>query len=199
MKYAIYILLAIAVAAALFSTFFSRTSPSVPGSATTTPDVEGIACTMDALQCPDGSYVGRTGPNCEFVCPPAPEVPADVQAQIDAKADRITLTTPVPNGIVESPLRITGEARGPWYFEASFPVTLVNWDGLIIGDGVATAEGEWMTEAFVPFTAEVSFTNPYKEGDPDFMKRGAIILQKSNASGLPEHDDALEIPIRFAP
>jgi len=25
-----------------------------------------IACTQDARQCPDGSYVGRVGPNCEF-------------------------------------------------------------------------------------------------------------------------------------
>lgn len=30
-------------------------------------------CTMDARQCPDGSYVGRTGPNCEFsICPATP-------------------------------------------------------------------------------------------------------------------------------
>jgi hypothetical protein len=29
-----------------------------------------VACTMEALQCPDGSYVSRTGPNCEFTpCP----------------------------------------------------------------------------------------------------------------------------------
>ncbi len=28
-----------------------------------------VACTMDAKQCPDGSYLGRTGPDCEFVCP----------------------------------------------------------------------------------------------------------------------------------
>lgn len=29
-----------------------------------------IACTMEAKQCPDGSYVGRTGPKCEFEeCP----------------------------------------------------------------------------------------------------------------------------------
>jgi len=29
-----------------------------------------IACTMEAKACPDGSYVGRTGPNCEFqACP----------------------------------------------------------------------------------------------------------------------------------
>ena len=29
------------------------------------------ACTMDAKACPDGSYVGRTGPNCEFAACPA--------------------------------------------------------------------------------------------------------------------------------
>jgi len=29
-----------------------------------------VACTQEAKQCPDGSYVGRTGPNCEFApCP----------------------------------------------------------------------------------------------------------------------------------
>lgn len=32
----------------------------------------GIACTMEAKLCPDGSSVGRTGPNCEFAaCPQA--------------------------------------------------------------------------------------------------------------------------------
>jgi hypothetical protein len=31
--------------------------------------LEPVACTEDARQCSDGSYVGRTGPNCEFVCP----------------------------------------------------------------------------------------------------------------------------------
>lgn len=28
-----------------------------------------VACTKDAMQCPDGSYVGRSGPSCQFVCP----------------------------------------------------------------------------------------------------------------------------------
>lgn len=28
----------------------------------------GIMCTADAKLCPDGSYVGRTGASCEFVC-----------------------------------------------------------------------------------------------------------------------------------
>lgn len=36
-----------------------------------------VACTADAKQCPDGSYVGRTGPKCEFTpCPTVGEVMA---------------------------------------------------------------------------------------------------------------------------
>jgi hypothetical protein len=31
---------------------------------------EPVFCTQEAKLCPDGSYVGRIGPNCEFaVCP----------------------------------------------------------------------------------------------------------------------------------
>ena len=31
---------------------------------------EPVACTMEAKLCPDGSYVGRGGPNCDFAaCP----------------------------------------------------------------------------------------------------------------------------------
>lgn len=30
-----------------------------------------VFCTADAMQCPDGSYVGRSVPNCAFVCPQA--------------------------------------------------------------------------------------------------------------------------------
>lgn len=156
-------------------------------------------CTMDAMQCPDGSYVGRTGPNCEFVCPPAPAVPADIEAHINSKAEFITLTTPLPLGVIDSPLLLSGQARGYWFFEASFPIVLTNWDGLVIAEGFATAKGDWMTEEFVPFSATLSFTNPYNVGEPDFMKNGTLILQRDNPSGLAEHDDALEIPIRFAP
>lgn len=29
-----------------------------------------VFCTQDAMECPDGSFVGRVGPNCEFAaCP----------------------------------------------------------------------------------------------------------------------------------
>lgn len=188
----IYVLVAIAVVFGLMSLFIK---PEVVVEENLPP--EEVACTMDAMMCPDGSYVGRTGPDCQFVCPELPEVPADVQAHITDKADLINLSVPAPNTVVMNPLVIQGSARGNWFFEASFPVILTNWDGLIIAESFATAEGEWMTEEFVPFSAQLEYENPYKPGDPDFMKRGFLILKKDNPSGLPEHDDALEIPIFF--
>lgn len=100
---------------------------------------------------------------------------------------------------ITSPLTIEGEARGMWYFEASFPVVLTNWDGLIIAEGFTQAEGEWMTEEYVPFKTTLTFESPYNEGDPEFMNYGSLILQKDNPSGLPEHDDAFELPVTFAP
>lgn len=111
------------------------------------------------------------------------------------KKDLIHLTTPLPNETITSPLTIKGEARGPWFFEASFPVLLTDWDGLIIGQGVAKADGDWMTSEFVPFTVSIEFKT--SASTTKERNNGSLILRKDNPSGLPEHDDALEIPIKF--
>lgn len=49
--------------------------------AATTPTV----CQMDAMMCPDGSAVGRQGPNCEFAPCPAPSDGEPVACTKDAK------------------------------------------------------------------------------------------------------------------
>jgi len=115
------------------------------------------------------------------------------------KTDLIRIDSPRPNQGITSPLTLTGEARGVWYFEASFPIILTDWDGRIIAEHYAEAQSEWMTENFVPFEGVLEFEKPYSDMGtiPDFMKRGTLILKKDNPSGLPEHDDALEIPILF--
>src|SRR3989344_9303938 len=41
-------------------------------------EAEVIFCTQEAKQCPDGSYVGRTGPKCEFAACPTSAAPAPV-------------------------------------------------------------------------------------------------------------------------
>lgn len=42
-----------------------------------------VACTVEAKLCPDGSYVGRTEPLCEFAACPEVSVPADWKTQTD--------------------------------------------------------------------------------------------------------------------
>lgn len=50
--------------------FLYRYTLEQPGSVLEGPAGEQIACTLDAMICPDGTAVGRTGPNCEFAaCP----------------------------------------------------------------------------------------------------------------------------------
>ncbi|MBP9816600.1 MAG: hypothetical protein KBD05_01055 [Candidatus Pacebacteria bacterium] len=53
---------------------FVRVLPTIPEEPIGTPEEpsrpEPVACTADAKICPDGSGVGRTGPNCTF--PPCP-------------------------------------------------------------------------------------------------------------------------------
>jgi len=107
------------------------------------------------------------------------------------KQDLIILDSVHAGDYISSPLTITGQARGTWFFEASFPVFLVNWDGLIIAQGIATAKDDWMTENFVPFEVTLEFDKP------DYKDNGALIFKKDNPSGLPQYDDALEIPIFF--
>ena len=155
------------------------------------------ACPRDLRWCPDGSNVGRSGPECNFAECPSEPVPSDVEEHIAERSDLITLDMPEAGNYIASPLSIRGKARGTWFFEANFTVLLVDWDGRIIAEHYATAEEDWMSEKFVPFSSKLTFASPYSEGDPDFMQRGTLILQKANPSGLPENADALEVPVWF--
>lgn len=109
-------------------------------------------------------------------------------------SDNINLFSPKPGDTVTSSLTIAGEARGPWYFEATFPVVITDWDGRIIGEGYAEAQDDWMTEDFVSFLGEITFDAPPEDA---YSRNGTLIIQKANPSGLPENDAAIEIPITF--
>jgi len=106
------------------------------------------------------------------------------------KIDLIRLNNPRPNQVIESPLLIEGEARGFWYFEASFPIKLFDQNQNLLGTAIAQAQSDWMTENFVPFRTELSFSNPT-------TKKGWLVLEKDNPSGLPENADELRIPVIF--
>jgi hypothetical protein len=104
--------------------------------------------------------------------------------------DLIELETPRPDALLGNPTVLRGRARGTWYFEASFPVYVLDGDGDTLGRVPAQAQGEWMTTEFVPFTATLTFTAPSSS-------TGVLVLTKDNPSGLPEHAAELRIPVRF--
>jgi len=106
------------------------------------------------------------------------------------KQNLIRVTNPQPNQLIQNPLILKGETRGYWFFEASFPVKLLDGNGKEIGRGIAQALSEWMTENFVPFEATIQFQTPT-------TSKGKLILEKDNPSGLPENEDQLWVPIRF--
>lgn len=103
----------------------------------------------------------------------------------------VQLTTPQPMATISSPLTLSGSARGSWYFEASFPVELRDAQNTVIAQGHAQAQGNWMTNAFVPFTATLTYP-PQPAGS-----YGIIVLRKDNPSGEPQNDASVTVPIQF--
>jgi hypothetical protein len=70
----------------------------------------GTICTMDAMQCPDGSWVGRSGPNCQFVCP--------VGTTTTSTANDIFLETTIGRaatglGVTITPTSVVEDSRCP--------------------------------------------------------------------------------------
>jgi hypothetical protein len=117
------------------------------------------------------------------------ELPVD-SSKIAQENENIRVTSPLQNQVVSSPLVITGEARGTWFFEACFPVKILDGNGEEIAAHYATALSDWMTEDFVPFEATIEFEEPDTE-------IGFLVLKKDNPTGLPEFDDELVIAVRF--
>lgn len=64
----------------------------VPAQTTVSPDV---VCTQEAKLCSDGSYVGRTGPNCEFAPCPSSNTTKPIPAPISLPPPTNTATPPV--------------------------------------------------------------------------------------------------------
>jgi len=102
----------------------------------------------------------------------------------------VTVDEPVPHGRITSPLVVRGKVAGSWFFEASFPIEVLDERRRNIGVSFGTARGDWMTEKPVAFTASVRFKAP--AGD-----RGYVVLHRANPSDERENDASVEIPIRF--
>jgi len=119
--------------------------------------------------------------------PPLPQEPISKGFQYK---DLVVVEAPIVNQKITNPLVVKGKARGTWFFEASFPVHLLDENGTVLVSAPAQAESDWMTSEYVPFSATLYFTEPT-------TSIGSLVLQKDNPSGLPESDDSFVIPVSF--
>jgi|GEM_PF-2640413 len=120
--------------------------------------------------------------------PQTPEKNTPSATYYNADSDKIQVTTPLPGATVSSAFVVTGRARGGWYFEANFPLEVRSATGTVLVQSPVQAGGEWMTSNFVPFSVPVTVPTWYKG-------EATLILHKDNASGLPEHDASMSVPI----
>lgn len=106
-------------------------------------------------------------------------------------SDLIRIEKPVEGETIDSPLQIKGKARGNWFFEATAPVELLDDSFQSLGTSyIEVVNADWMTEDFVNFRGSIDFKKPD-------TKNGYLLLKKSNASGKPELDRILRIPVKF--
>jgi hypothetical protein len=127
----------------------------------------------------------------------APQLPPDnvggakiLQPTMSADG-HLGVTAPQVGALIASPATIIGTVTdGGWFFEGSFPVKIVDGDGVVIGRGVAQAQTDWTSTSSVPFTAIIDFTAPR-------TVTGTVVLSKDNPSGAPQNDLSLSIPVRF--
>ena len=112
------------------------------------------------------------------------------QAGESEQNSNINVSSPQPNSVVSSPLIVTGEARGTWYFEVSFPVKLYDANNNLLAQAPAQALSDWMTTDFVSFSVTLTFPTPSTQ-------TGTLVLEKDNPSGLPQNDDSVSIPVSF--
>ena len=100
---------------------------------------------------------------------------------------RVIVTSPKADATVGKTFVVAGSAPGNWYFEASFPIKVIAQDGTVLLNTYATAQGDWMTTEQVTFTASITIA--------DYSGPATLVLLKDNPSGLPEHDDSVELLI----
>jgi hypothetical protein len=107
---------------------------------------------------------------------------------LNASADQIKVKLPPPNAVVGKDFSVVGEARGTWFFEASFPIEVLDMNGKVIAQSPAHAESDWMTSEFVGFKADIKILQNY-------IGKATLVLKKDNPSGLESNDASISYPI----
>ena len=102
----------------------------------------------------------------------------------------VIFDSPTTDSKITNPITVSGKALGNWFFEGEFSITVTDASGVELGSSTAKAQGDWMSEGYVPFTAIINFaktSSPY----------GYVIAKKNNPSGQPSADSEYKVKVSF--
>ncbi len=155
---------------------------------TSAPATPAVAVPTDFADCASkGFLVTDTTPR---TCRAGTHVFTEVTPPSPVDTANISVFTPLANAQVTSPLKVTGEAKGNWYFEAVFPVKLLDANNKVLAQAPAQAKADWQTQAFVPFEVTLTFAQPT-------TPTGTLVLHNDNPSGDPARAQSVSVPVQF--
>jgi hypothetical protein len=117
----------------------------------------------------------------------APQKPPEAHAVL------ATVAAPTVGARVQSPLTVSGVAPGDWYFEAVFPLQLMDADGKVVAEAPARAQTDWTAPGDKAFTGELSF-------DVRVETPAVVILQEDmpgEEAGAPPRE--VRVPVVLLP
>ena len=109
------------------------------------------------------------------------------------KGIKIKLNNIKEGDTVEVGFKVEGSVTGSWYKEGVFPVRVINnTTKEVVITNIARADGEWMTEDYVPFSFVI---------DADITEETPFILRfdKANLSELSDNYDYASLSVNLKP
>ncbi len=119
-----------------------------------------------------------------------PENPPAIQLNALGDTDNLVSISVAPGSVLSGEHTIAGVLKGAYFFEANARGSLIASDGISYLDFPITATSDWMTEGPISFTAQISAVGMPK--GPGYLR-----IANDNASGLPEFDRHIDIPVIY--
>ncbi len=109
--------------------------------------------------------------------------------QLDTEI-RVSVNQPELGATISSPVTVTGQAPGGWFFEAVLPISVETVDGEVLAEEIFVTDQNWMTEEAVDFSLEIEF-------DSTDANLGFIKIIKNDVSEIPRNQHFFYWPIGF--
>ncbi|MEI7709471.1 MAG: Gmad2 immunoglobulin-like domain-containing protein [bacterium] len=113
----------------------------------------------------------------------APETP-----EVLGNKDDLVSFSILPGSKVHGVVSYHGVIKGAYFFEANIGINILDSNKKLLKASNAMAKGDWMTSGPVSFEGNIDFSALPK--GPAYFE-----IHNDNASGLPEHDKSVLIPI----